>query len=110
MIKRVFSSFCGIANFEGENFLVFCDEAKQACAVRELNIYEIHSLFFFSFKEEHMIKKLPERSEIFRSIRDLNILLEKGFYFSYDYNVSRTLEYQNLQNSDTFIWNFKFLR
>lgn len=110
MIKRTFSAFFGIVNLEGENFLVFCDEAKIVCSVSKLVIYEIYSLFFFSCKEENLLKRSPQRAAIFHKIRSLNTLLETGFYFSHEYNLTRTLEYQSLASSDNFIWNYKFLR
>ena len=39
MIKRTFSAFFGIVDFEGEKFVLFCDEAKVSCSVSKLTIF-----------------------------------------------------------------------
>jgi hypothetical protein len=60
-LKRNFSAFLGIAVLEQESFAVFCDEVKPACTVNKFTTFEISSLFFLSFKDERLIKKMEIR-------------------------------------------------
>lgn len=43
-------------------------------------------------------------------MRDLNVLLTSGFYFSHEYNLTRTLEYQKFEPLPHFVWNNVFLK
>ena len=60
-MKRTFSAFLGVVTLEGQKFAVFCDEVRIASSVPKFPIFEICSLFFLSFSEEKIIKRMSCR-------------------------------------------------
>lgn len=56
-----------------------------------------------------MLKKKPERKEIYRKIREYYIILKSGFYYSYKYNLTMPLRFQRKEEiAERFTWNSRF--
>jgi hypothetical protein len=49
----------GVIDFDGEKFLLFCDEAKVVSAIDTLEVFEVSSLFFLGYTDERMLKRRP---------------------------------------------------
>ena len=58
---------------------------------------------------EKDLSQRPERKQIFKRIRDFNSLLRKGFYFSHNYNLMRSYEFQKLEEVNHFAWNGRMI-
>jgi hypothetical protein len=49
----------GVIDFDGEKFLLFCDEAKVVSAIDTLEVFEVSSLFFLGYTDERVLKQRP---------------------------------------------------
>ena len=59
--SRKFSALLGIIDFDGEKFLLFCDEAQVVSAIDKLEVFEVSSLFFLGYTDDRVLKNRPER-------------------------------------------------
>lgn len=89
-VFRSFSAFLGIVVLEGLRFLMFCDECREASHSAFLPAYEIHSIFMVSLLNDHDLILSGRKRSILKKITDLNDLLSRGFYYSLEYNMTRT--------------------
>jgi hypothetical protein len=75
---------------DGLQFLMFCDECRDITKDEFLQIYEIHNIFVVSFLNDHDLILSGKKRSILKKIANLNELLSRGFYYSLDYNLTRT--------------------
>jgi hypothetical protein len=74
--------------------LVFCDDCKKAGG-EHIKIYEISNVFFVCYLKEAELVFTGNKQEVLKKTHEMNQFFNRGFYFSYDYNVTQTFEYQH---------------
>lgn len=50
------------------------------------------------------------KQEVLKKTHEVNEFFSRGFYFSYEYNITQTLEFQNNPYAQEFAWNKVFIK
>ena len=75
-----------------------------------IRINEITSMFFVCFLREVDLLETGKKAEVSKKIQQLGELMKKGFYFSSDYNITQSYEYQKSSYVEEFTWNKTYLK
>ena len=89
-----YSALLGIIKINGSKHILMCDECSLSGIIGEAPIFEVALLVFLPYEHEKDLAKKPESKEIYRTMRDISLLLKKGFYFSHFYELTRSLSKQ----------------
>ncbi|OMJ70418.1 hypothetical protein SteCoe_31601 [Stentor coeruleus] len=101
----------GIVPIDTYLYLVLVTEANIIDALKEQNIYEI--------KRIHMIpvnNSIKETESQVLEMQNISKLLSSGFYFSYYYDLTRSLDQEKVQGNlheraeKSFYWNYELYR
>ena len=88
------------------------EEVTLVCSIELQDIFEIRTIQFIPYENEHDIHSSPKANEILNIIANLRKLFTSGFYFSYNYKltINKTKQSLNLTLDNKYVWNIHLLR